>query len=502
MLVSAWFSAVKAGDVNSMSGLLQAQPSLINTQDPDAPNFTALHHAAKDGKTEMMSFLIEQDTFLNSQDAMGNTALIIAAQFNHKDIAEMLVMAGANIDLQNCRGDSALMTAARYNSTEVVAPLIFARANLDLVTRNGNNTALMIAAGWDYTQISTPLIIAGANLEIENSNGCNALAIAKNAGFTRTVFLLKKAVLQGKRRSQRSNENNAVFQLSQSGKRTMNNCVHQWEINITDLKFQGAIGRGGFGEVSKATLKGTPVAVKTLQGPLTEAMMKDFRGEMEFMAEMRHPNICLFMAACLQAPRYALVTELLIYGSLWDALRTQNPQRQTNEAYETPAFAWPWSIIERIAYGVTCGMTFLHTNNPPIIHRDLKSSNILLGEGYVAKVADLGLARLKDAVMTQGVGTYQWMAPEVLESQSYQEAADVFSFAVICWELLTRNPPYAGMETTQILKSVTKEGFRLPIPEWCPAQYNGLIQGCWKHNPKERPSFNYILERFQWTVQR
>ena len=100
---------------------------------------------------------------------------------------------------------------------------------------------------------------------------------------------------------------------------------------------------------------------------------------------------------------------------------------------------WPWWSIKRILDGTLRGLVYLHSNKPPIIHRDLKSANLLLDDSFNVKLCDFGLARLRsiNMVMTAKVGTVQWMAPEVLEGIAYDESADIYSTAIIAWELLT-----------------------------------------------------------------
>jgi len=226
------------------------------------------------------------------------------------------------------------------------------------------------------------------------------------------------------------------------------------------------IGGGGFGQVWRAKWKGTPVAVKVLTGSaqaetVPKAVLEEFIAEINMVSGMRHPNICLFMGACLDPPNRAIVTELCDNGSLWDALRSPLTTYQVADGktrlawpldiYEAmtappptskggcnalsniepplaPKGAWPWVLVKRVASGTARGMCYLHSGNPPVLHRDLKSANILLDESYTAKLADFGLSRLKAvrSGMTGNCGTVQWMAPEVLCNEDYAEPADVF----------------------------------------------------------------------------
>ncbi|KAL7442385.1 hypothetical protein ACHAXM_008382 [Skeletonema potamos] len=300
------------------------------------------------------------------------------------------------------------------------------------------------------------------------------------------------------------------------------------KITFSELKLEDVIGGGGFGQVWKAKWKGTPVAVKVLTGTaqaekIPKAVLEEFIAEINMVSGMRHPNICLFMGACLDAPNRAIVTELCENGSLWDALRLplaspykvadgvtrnawplelyeqiQSPPRSSGDGKHpiVPKGVWPWYLVKRVASGTARGMCYLHSGNPPVLHRDLKSANILLDESYTAKLADFGLSRLKAvrSGMTGNCGTVQWMAPEVLCSEDYAEPADVFSFGIILWEMLTQECPYEGMTPIQCALAVLNQNYRPEIPAWCPQPFRALIKNCVERDPKARPTFPQILQ--------
>jgi hypothetical protein len=294
------------------------------------------------------------------------------------------------------------------------------------------------------------------------------------------------------------------------------------KISFSELKLEDVIGGGGFGQVWRAKWKGTPVAVKVLTGTaqaenVSKAVLEEFIAEINMVSGMRHPNICLFMGACLDPPNRAIVTELCENGSLWDALRSplsiyQVADGATRRAWPldlyderqvfdniipslAPLGAWPWALVKRVAAGTARGMCYLHSGNPPVLHRDLKSANILLDESYTAKLADFGLSRLKAvrSGMTGNCGTVQWMAPEVLCSEHYAEPADVYSFGIILWEMLTQECPYEGLSPIQCALSVLNQNMRPVVPDWCPQPFSDLINACVDRHPQSRPTFTAIL---------
>lgn len=134
----------------------------------------------------------------------------------------------------------------------------------------------------------------------------------------------------------------------------------------------------------------------------------------------------------------------------------------------------------------------------PILHWDLKSLNIVLDWAAVAKLTDFGWTWLKAKKMTAKIGTYQWMAPEVIAGFKYTEKADVFSYGIILWELLTWLPPYYGIDGTEVSIWVVKEDLWPEIKadhEWnAPPEFIQLMKRCWDWEPAKRPLFNEIIE--------
>ncbi|KAH0697707.1 hypothetical protein KY285_014922 [Solanum tuberosum] len=151
----------------------------------------------------------------------------------------------------------------------------------------------------------------------------------------------------------------------------------------------------------------------------------------------------------------------------------------------------------KVAIDVSKGMNYLHQNN--IIHRDLKAANLLMDENEVVKVADFGVARVKaqTGVMTAETGTYRWMAPEVIEHKPYDHKADVFSFGIVLWELLTGKIPYEYLTPLQAAMGVVQKGLRPTIPKHTPLKLAELLETCWQQDPTSRPDFSAIVDILQ-----
>jgi serine/threonine protein kinase len=170
------------------------------------------------------------------------------------------------------------------------------------------------------------------------------------------------------------------------------------------------------------------------------------------MASVRHPNIVLFIGACTKPPNLCIVLEYCPRGSLWGVLRD-------------PGMKFSFEEKVRVALDTAKGVNYLHHFSTPVIHRDLKSLNILLDTSCTSKISDFGWTRFTADSMTNRIGTYQWMAPEVIMGNRYTESADVYSFGIILWELISEKPPYRELNAIQVSDAVAKKDIRPPVPK-------------------------------------
>jgi serine/threonine protein kinase len=259
-------------------------------------------------------------------------------------------------------------------------------------------------------------------------------------------------------------------------------------LNPAHLVQDKLIGSGGCGDVylGRYLPTGDQVAIKVLGGfEKAEHDMVLFRREIEIHQTLKHRFLVPFIGFTDQSP-HMIVTKYMPNGSLYDFLHVRpNP---------------PLTPIElaKIAYAVAVGMNFLHEKN--VIHRDLKSPNILLDKDKLPKICDFGLARvLKPDQMTKLIGTPQWMAPEIVKNEPYNEKVDVYSYGVVLWEMLTGQIPFAGQSPFQVVYALTVDPMPLSFPEDAPDVLVQLIQSCCHRNPAKRPSFKTILKQFDVT---
>ncbi|XP_023553631.1 serine/threonine-protein kinase STY46-like isoform X1 [Cucurbita pepo subsp. pepo] len=255
-----------------------------------------------------------------------------------------------------------------------------------------------------------------------------------------------------------------------------------WEINPRHLKFEHKVASGSYGDLYKGTYCSQEVAIKVLKTERVNSdMQSEFAQEVYIMRKVRHKNVVQFIGACTKPPSLCIVTEFMSGGSVYDYLHKQKG-----------TFRLP--TLLKVAIDVSKGMNYLHQNN--IIHRDLKAANLLMDENEVVKVADFGVARVKaqSGVMTAETGTYRWMAPEVIEHKPYDHKADVFSFGIVLWELLTGKLPYEFLTPLQAAVGVVQKGLRPTIPKHTNPKLAELLEKCWQQDPSLRPDFCEIID--------
>ncbi|KAG2397896.1 hypothetical protein LR48_Vigan08g171800 [Vigna angularis] len=196
------------------------------------------------------------------------------------------------------------------------------------------------------------------------------------------------------------------------------------------------IGEGGYGVVYRGILHdASVVAVKNLLNNKGQAE-KEFKVEVEAIGKVRHKNLVRLVGYCAEGARRMLVYEYVDNGNL----------EQWLHGDVGPVSPLTWEIRMRIAIGTAKGLAYLHEGlEPKVVHRDIKSSNILLDKNWNAKVSDFGLAKLlgseKTHVTTRVMGTFGYVAPEYASSGMLNERSDVYSFGVLLMEIITGRSP-------------------------------------------------------------
>ncbi|KAL9869192.1 receptor-interacting serine/threonine-protein kinase 2 isoform 1-T1 [Geothlypis trichas] len=264
---------------------------------------------------------------------------------------------------------------------------------------------------------------------------------------------------------------------------------------LPDLRF---ISRGAYGTVSAARHADwrVPVALKCLQGPLLDSDRNHLLKEAEILHKARFSYILPILGICNEPEFLGIVTEYMTNGSLNQLLHGKDVYPDI-----------PWCLRFRILYEIALGVNYLHNMNPPLLHHDLKTQNILLDDEFHIKIADFGMSKWRVVSMSQSRsesslpegGTIVYMPPEDYNPSQKTRASvkhDIYSYAVIIWEVMSRKQPFEEViNPLQIMYSVS-QGQRLDLSEGSLSMdipHRGLIirlmESGWAQNPDERPSF-------------
>ncbi|PWA38984.1 protein kinase-like domain-containing protein [Artemisia annua] len=264
----------------------------------------------------------------------------------------------------------------------------------------------------------------------------------------------------------------------------------EWTIDLRKLSMGPAFAQGAFGKLYKGTYNGEDVAIKLLEKPendldRAQLMEQQFQQEVMMLARLKHPNIVRFIGACRKPMVWCIITEYAKGGSVRQFLT----KRQNRSV--------PLKLAVKQALDVARGMEYVHGLG--LIHRDLKSDNLLISADKSIKIADFGVARIE--VQTEGMtpetGTYRWMAPEMIQHRPYTQKVDVYSFGIVLWELITGMLPFQNMTAVQAAFAVVNKGVRPTIPHDCLPVLGEIMTRCWDGNSDVRPPFTEVVRMLE-----
>ncbi len=254
------------------------------------------------------------------------------------------------------------------------------------------------------------------------------------------------------------------------------------------IEYGQKLGEGGFGIVYKGIWNYVDVAVKKLMMELSESVMQEFEKEVEVHSKLRNPYIVQIFGI---TETYGMVMEYMSRGSLRNVLEKNRREE------------FPWTMRNKIAMDMLIGLSYLHQKK--IIHRDLKSLNVLLDDQYKAKLADFGLAKVRSEISSHhsaqsggAKGTTQWMAPEIFSSLNpeYTTKTDIFSYGIVLWELAAHEYPYKNANPN-VVPVLVMQGLRETFPLGTPEGYAQLAQQCWDGTPDKRPTVDEAIRHLK-----
>jgi len=279
----------------------------------------------------------------------------------------------------------------------------------------------------------------------------------------------------------------------------LGNFLINYKVDYNQIKLLDYLGAGAFASVYRAKWENKTVAYKVFS-VMEQKQLKEFEAEARIMLESNYPNIVRLYGVCIKQGSFALLMEYMPMGSLKTAM-----QKKT--------IPFTWESKWNIAYDIASVLKFLHGKG--VVHRDIKTDNILLykeGQEIHAKVADFGLSKQQktDESATTGIGTYKYMAPEMLlGDERYpmghmpMEPVDIYALGMTYVALITEAEPYPNVRSHMHIPSqVAKGKLKLALPEKnCPFLFFNLTNRCRSIQPDNRPSAEKIVEELEGMKQ-
>ncbi|KAL5702223.1 nuclear cap-binding protein complex subunit 1 [Ranunculus cassubicifolius] len=283
----------------------------------------------------------------------------------------------------------------------------------------------------------------------------------------------------------------------------------EWEIDLAKLDTKHVIAHGTYGTVYRGVYDGQDVAVKVLDwgedgiatSAETAALRASFKQEVAVWHKLDHPNVTKFIGASMgtsnlkipsknstesqdshPARACCVVVEYLPGGTLKQYLIRNRRKKLA------------FKVVVELALDLSRGLSYLHSKK--IVHRDVKTENMLLDSRRNLKIADFGVARVEaqnPRDMTGETGTLGYMAPEVLDGKPYNRRCDVYSFGICLWEVYCCDMPYPDLSFAEVSSAVVRQDLRPEIPRCCPSSLASIMKKCWDKNPEKRPEMSEVV---------
>jgi serine/threonine protein kinase len=273
--------------------------------------------------------------------------------------------------------------------------------------------------------------------------------------------------------------------LNESNEQKLRTEYQQLQMQVKPI-LKHVIGKGGYGEVYYGEWKLQEVAVKKLYlSPhnTSESELKSIQREIDILKNLRNRHIIQYYGTYSDDQEILIIMDYAENGTLANFINDNKDKEHD------------WSFNTGLIKQMTLGLVYIHHEN--IIHRDLKSMNILLANNYQAKISDFGLAKTKDISSSRSKdikGTLRWMAPELLKGKKHSEQSDIYSLGMVIWEIAAKSTiPFRDIDNSSLYFHIIKNG-KETIPVGTPQNIHNIIQQCWKDDLDERITLKGILE--------
>ncbi|TYJ14642.1 hypothetical protein E1A91_A10G130300v1 [Gossypium mustelinum] len=277
--------------------------------------------------------------------------------------------------------------------------------------------------------------------------------------------------------------------------------AEEWEIDLAKLDLRHVVAHGTYGTVYRATYDNQDVAVKLLDwgedgiGATAgiAALRASFRQEVAVWQKLDHPNVTKFVGASMGTSNLRIPSQNASADN-----HSSMPSRACCVVVENRRKKLAFKVVIKLALDLSRGLSYLHSKR--IVHRDVKTENMLLDAHRNLKIADFGVARVEaqnPRDMTGETGTLGYMAPEVLDGKPYNRICDVYSFGICLWEIYCCDMPYPDLSFVDVSSAVARQNLRPEIPRCCPNSLASIMRKCWDANPKKRPEMDEVVRMLE-----
>nr|CAD7442936.1 unnamed protein product [Timema bartmani] len=425
-----------------------------------------IFHWCREGNAmQVRVWLDDTEHDMNQGDDHGFSPLHWASKEGHIKLVDLLILRGARINATNRGDDTPLHLAAAHGHRDIVLMLLRSRADVNFTNEHGN-TPLHYACFWGYQTVGEDLVAQGALVSLANKDGDTPLDKARGTIAKR---LHELAVETGQDLKKITFKDQSWLGLkTRSRDATLSR--HKG-INIADLSLHTKIATTPSGETWRGRWQKNDVVAKILAiRDCTSRISRDFNEEFPKLRIFSHPNVLPVVGCCNSPPNLVVINQHMPWGSLYTLL------------HEGTGVVVDTAQALRFALDVARGMAFLHSLERIIPQYHLNSRHVMIDEDLTARI---NMADAKFSFQEKGRVYYPaWMSPE---------ACDMWSFAVLLWELATREVPFADLSPMECGMKVALEGLRISIPPGISPHLAKLVRICMNEDSGKRPKFDMVL---------
>jgi len=441
-----------------------------------------IFHWIREGNAiQVRMWLDDTEHDMNQGDDHQFSPLHWAAKGGHTKIAEMLISRGARVHTTNMGDDTPLHLSAAHNHLDILQLLLRNKADVNFVNEHGN-TALHYACFWGYNGIAEELIDWGALVSIQNKYQETPLDKCSGSVSKR---LHERAAAAGQDMKRTEFKDQSWLGLkTRSRDATLSR--HKG-ININELYLHTKIATTPSGETWRGKWQGNEIAAKILAlRECTPRISRDFNEEYPKLRIFSHPNVVPVIGCCNSPPNLVVISQYMPVGSLFHVL------------HEGTGLVVDTVRALQFAIDIAKGMAFVHSLDRQLPRFYLNSKHVMID--CVADdelVARVNMADSKFSFQEKGKMYHPaWIAPEAMGKPPADiniRAADMWSYAVLLWELATREVPHGDLSPMETGMKIATEGLRLEISPGISAHMAKLIKICMNEDPGKRPTFDMII---------